>query len=191
MTKNSNRERRFRRLLTYHEAGHAVAARLLGIEIADVDMSKTEEYIANVKTRSATHQAEQSGDRDAIKVGLYADLQVALAGDVAQQLAGYPASTLELHEADADMANAGTYAGMLARLDAGLSAMPGPTDLREIKPGDLLHTAISDILDRGWADTVALLQANWLAVVRVAAALNKPNLKPSDIDRIIAHGQRS
>jgi hypothetical protein len=189
MTSNSKRERAIRRLMNYHEAGHAVAARLLGVEIVAIDMTKSGASAAHVLTRSAAHAADP-GDATAHAVGLHADLQVALAGGIAQQLAGYPANSDDVD--DGDMANAGNAVGMLALLDAGLSANPGPGESRELSPGDPLHSAALDFGERAHVETVALLRANWLAVVRVAAALGKSDrLEPADIDRVIANGQRS
>jgi hypothetical protein len=41
-------------LISYHEAGHAVVARKLGVKIADVDTTADDnDCVANVQTRSA------------------------------------------------------------------------------------------------------------------------------------------
>lgn len=140
-----------------------------------------------VLTRRATRIAVQtSGHRTALARGLYADLMVTLAGSVAQQLAGYP----DNYDGD-DLANARNFAGKLVRVVAGLSWMPGLDEPQELNPGDPLHAAGVFIFERAWAETVTMLQDNWLAVMRVASALaNHDQPTPAELDHVIAHGQR-
>src|ERR1700751_4416582 len=106
-SKSSKRERQKHRLRAFHEAGHAVAARLLGIEIAEARMKDDD---AQVLTHSAAYAADPS-DAPAHLAALYADLQVALAGDIGQQLGGYPPYDYGVEDADA--AIIGNCAGML------------------------------------------------------------------------------
>src|SRR5215831_12963046 len=55
--------RDLRRLISHHEAGHAVAARKLGLEIIGVDMTPNGNITAKVRTHSATWVALQYGLR--------------------------------------------------------------------------------------------------------------------------------
>ncbi|HEY2528575.1 MAG TPA: hypothetical protein VGJ20_11620 [Xanthobacteraceae bacterium] len=51
----SRRIRGLRRIIFIHEAGHAVVARKLGVEIADIDMTANDDdSVAHVQTYSAT-----------------------------------------------------------------------------------------------------------------------------------------
>jgi hypothetical protein len=170
--------RDFRRLISYHEAGHAVVARKLGIEIAGVDMTPDDDddHLAIVRVRSATWVAQQaSGDRAALARGLYTDLMVTLAGMEAQKLAGYPKGDFraegDLGQGTADDDNMINYAWNLARIEAGLPIEPGPDEPEELHPGDPLHTAGVAIIERAAAETKVMLEQNWLAVVRVAGVL--------------------
>ena len=173
-----------RHMIAYHEAGHAVVARKLGVEVARVDLTANDDRIATVQTRSATWATRQAGDDPpALARGLYADLMVALAGDAAQKLAG-----LLGHSGDSDFDNVTNFAGMLARVEAGLPSEPGPSELHELKHGDPLHTAACAIVERAWAETNTMLRDNWLAVVRVAGVLGKRDrLTQAELDHIIAH----
>ena len=61
MTKHT---RDLRRLISYHEAGHAVAARQLGIDIDDVTMIPGDGKLGNVRTYDAAWKAMQTGSED-------------------------------------------------------------------------------------------------------------------------------
>jgi ATP-dependent Zn protease len=50
---HNSRDRKRRREIAYHEAGHAVVAWILGIEITEIDMTASDNYRANAQTRSA------------------------------------------------------------------------------------------------------------------------------------------
>ena len=73
-----------REKLAFHEAGHAVVAHALGVEVLSVIMLPTGQARAGVITRSALSLAIDSGDRQAIIAGAEKDLKVALAGSVAE-----------------------------------------------------------------------------------------------------------
>ena len=177
-------------VISYHEAGHAVVARKLGVEITGVDMTANNERLANVQTRSATWVALQGGgDQVALARGLYADLMVAVAGVLAQELAGYPARDDFTPEGEfgRDIDNAIDHAWRLARIEAGLPIEFGPDEPEELHPGDPLHTAGVAIIKRAAAETKVLLRDNWLAVVRVAGAFVKHDrLTQTELDHATA-----
>lgn len=182
MTRGLSRHTRYlRRLISYHEAGHAVVARRLGVEIAGVDMNAADVRFAKV--------AEQAGgDRAALAHGLYTDLMVALAGMAAQELAGYPKND---DDCSGDIDNAICYASHLARIEAGLPSRPDPDAPQELTPDDPLYIVGVAIVQRVGAETITVLRDNWQAIERVAGALRKcDRLSQADLDHVIAHGQR-
>jgi hypothetical protein len=184
-----SRHSRSRRKISYHEGGHAFVARNLGVDVTEVNISPTDGRLGNTRIYSTTRVAKQSGgDQAALARSLYVDLMMALAGGIAQEIAGY------LIKGDGgltgDMNATISCARQIARIEAGLPmAPPGPA--QPLKPSDPLYTATVAILERASAETVAVLRANWWSVERIAGALRKRNqLTQAELDHIIAHGQR-
>ncbi|HEY2532453.1 MAG TPA: hypothetical protein VGJ20_31735 [Xanthobacteraceae bacterium] len=185
----STHSRYLHRLISYHEAGHAVVARKLGVEIASVDMTPDDDRLANVWTPNITWLVEQTGgDRAALVRGLYTDLMVALAGMAAQELAGYRKND---DDCIGDINNAICYAMHLACVEAGLPLQSDSDELQEFTPYDPRHMAGVAIVERAGAEILAMLQDNWQAIERVAGALRKyDRLTQADLDRAIGHCQR-
>ena len=174
-----------KRRWAYHEAGRAVAARKLGAGIAYDTVVTTDTYHINVLQARPT--VELPSEVDSLRISL----MVAVAGMAALSLAGYSVDdTREIkHPSDRDIALG--CAAYLARIEAGLPMHPTDEEIRELEPGNPLHDAAMVIFDRACDATVALLDANWSAVVHVADALNKGNpLTQVELDQIIARGQR-
>jgi len=73
-----------KRLLAYHEAGHAVVARLLGVGVAVVIMFPTADQKAGVKTKSAEWEA--GDDPEAVAHACELDAKVVMAGSIAEQI---------------------------------------------------------------------------------------------------------
>jgi hypothetical protein len=177
--------KRVRRMIAYHEAGHAVAARVLGIEVSELRVANVtsydDDYQAHAQTRSAAYFAE---DNPAAKVaGFEIDLKVALAGPLAQMQAGY---SFEFDFDDPDMQNAMSSAAKLARLGAGLPAEPASDQKEFIGPGDPLHVAVWEIFNRVQASAAAVVHQNWIAIIRVAAVLQRQDrLDQAELDCLI------
>jgi len=161
---------RDRRTRAFHEAGHIVAARLLGVEIAEVAVRFGPNPGFHVQTRSAGDQA---------RGGLEADIQVALAGGIAQQI-HRPQSYREFQVAD-DRQNAANAAARHC-----LEPGNGEDGKNFRAEGDLPQEGI-DLVNRLHRPTVKLIRENWLKVERVAAALlEREEITQADIDEIIA-----
>jgi hypothetical protein len=183
---SSNRLRAMRRLVSYHEAGHAVIARALGVEVADISMAPGADAsaVARVLTRSCAFAARDA-DKDAFVVAVETDLKVSLAGQAAEKVAGYPPRDRDAPD-EGDGVTTTSAAVILACLQSGLSVDDAP---EEIAPDDPLRALASAIIDRAFEETVALTRKHYPAIVRVAAVLQRGDyLSATDLDRLIAGG---
>ena len=78
-----------REKLAFHEAGHAVVAHVLGVEVTSVIMLPSASgpaAKAGVLTRSAWRLVRNSGDRQAIIAAAEKDIKVSLAGMAADSV---------------------------------------------------------------------------------------------------------
>lgn len=189
MTSNSPHARPSRRKLSYHEAGHAIAARLLGLDVVNIDMTADLENgrAATVSYRTATHAAQARNDQVALPHSLYVDVMVWMAGMAAQRLAGYSASDDDFTNGeDGDVDKAFHYADGLARITAGLP-LGSPDDLLDPR----LRPVSVAIVDRAEKEITHKLKKHWPAVVRVAGVLyRRDRLSQAELDRAIAHSRR-
>ena len=179
-----------RLLIAYHEAGHAVVACKLGITTTNITMLPGDGTGAAVHGHNELVAKRDDRDPAALAQRLYANVMVAIAGAAAQSLAGYSGSIHDEAHAN-DRKSALSYAAPLARIEAGLPALPGPDEPQVLERGDPLHTASVNILARALPETMALLNDNWQAVMHVADALTKRDrLSKAVLDQIFANGQR-
>lgn len=190
---SKQRARPSRRKLSYHEAGHAIAARLLGLDVVCIDMTLDVDRgrAATVNYRSATSAALASNDQAALAPSLYVDVMVQMAGIAAQRLAGYSANDDEFMSdyKNGDIDNAFRFADALARLEAGLPLQPGPDESPKL-PAALRPASVA-IVNRAEAEITRKLKNSWPAVVRVAGLLyRRDRLRQVELDRAIARRRR-
>jgi ATP-dependent Zn protease len=160
----------------FHEAGHAVAARLLGVEIAEAVVRFRPNPYFHVQTRSA---GDRASGTPGFRKGLEADIQVALAGHIAQKI-HRPQSYREYQAVD-DMQNAG-QAAIRHCLEPG-----NGEDGKSFRFEGELPPEAADLVSRLHKPTVKLITENWSKVERVAAALlAHGELTQAEIDTAMA-----
>jgi hypothetical protein len=171
----------------HHEAGHAVIARVLGVEVTYAAMLD-----ANVQTTGALYAA-RNGEPAALIAGAEKDAKVALAGAIAQQHYR-PVTKGQMLKAAReggwtdDMATAKSLTAHILYFQNGRSASDlhnEPDPQGALKP--LTETSeASALFNRLWNETQILVECHWQAVERVAAAmLERRVLNQDDIDGII------
>jgi hypothetical protein len=168
-----------RAIVAYHEASHAVGARVQGVGVDRIAMFPTDEGgTPAAATHSAAYLADKS-DPAACIAGHEKDARVALAGHIGQQRAR-PGSV----RADAgDIKVALKAAVCIALLSSGRPE-PGPG---EIKLSEIDVNSIDDIFRRLRSEAEALVMEHWSAIERVAQALLvRDLLLQDDIDRLIS-----
>jgi len=165
-----------RQAVAYHEAGHAVAARLLDVTIIEAKVRlKRDEPSIHVQTRSAGDAARGT---PGFRKGLEADIQVALAGGIAQQLY----SPRSYHESQVeDDRQAAASAAIRHCLEPGNGELGSAFRFEGKVPPEA-----ADLVHRLHETTVSLIRENWHKVERVAAAfLKHGELTQADIDAVM------
>ena len=176
----------------YHEAGHAVAARVLGVAITYASLFPTDgTNEGNVLTRSAAAGAKEGNDVARKRRAFEIDAIVSLAGPHAQ-LKRRPTTDIKRASraewiSDLESARQSTVKAAL------LETNPDQwfdQDTRITLSADDVAEA-DRIYERVEAETRTLVEENWPAIERVASALlNRPLLLCEEIDVLIA-GQRA
>jgi hypothetical protein len=175
-------ERGIRAIMSYHEAGHAVVARALGVEvIAAISMDYPDaDTAAAVPTASALHRSRGADTATQIRAA-EADAMVALAGAIAQKRA--PIRHPDVGH-DVDMANANNAVMCAALLAAGKPIPEGPTPIAIEK---WIIVDAQERYRRLTSATEKVVAARWAAIGRVAAALqDRDRIDQTELDRLIA-----
>jgi hypothetical protein len=182
MSNKMGKRRRLRTIMAYHEAGHAVAARALGIDVEFVSMRPLDsDTAAVVPTRSALWLS-RGASTEAQICAAEADAMVALAGPTAEKHSPVPHQEVEHEE---DISNAVSAVGRAAALAAGMS-IPEQVDGAVELTGDVAADARARF-DRVKIATARLLSDNWSAVERVARTLERRDrIDQGELDRLIA-----
>jgi hypothetical protein len=171
-------------LIAYHEAGHAVAARALGISIAYASLADL--YGRSlVLTRSASY-GKAGDDLDALE----RDAIVLLAGPMAQ-LKHQPVSSREQERAwedggafFEDKQRALNFLGLLLLQRAG-EPIPGAGEVLDLR-GERVQQ-VYDMLNQTIPKAEALVDQHWRAIRRVAKSLTRDEvLIEAEIDALIA-----
>jgi ATP-dependent Zn protease len=164
--------------LAYHEAGHAVIARVLGVEVTGVTMLPTDGTAARVITTSV---AMQHRGLDDFVAGMVIDSKIALARPITQW---QYKRTEDVRGWDDDIERASNYiaAAVLAEREGKIPQL-GAFELDTIE-----RARAEEMFNKARTETEALVQASWQAIERVAAALQTRDLLTQrDLDDLIAN----
>lgn len=168
-------------MIARHEAGHAVIARVLNVNIVYATLVAAGDSSAQVLTVSASHQ--RPDDPNALEH----DAMVVLAGPLAQQR-HRPKSPREQERAWEDGGdwyddkfNAINLLLMLLMRRRGEPVVPGLVQLEGDRAQEL-----GDLFDRTISKTASLVGEHWPAICRVAKALMSDRvLSEAEIDALI------
>jgi len=170
--------------MAYHEAGHAVIARMLGVGVPQLTLVSVDaDNAAGAITASAAALADRN-DLFAYVAGIEKDIKISIAGPQSQNI--YRPSDENHDEWESDRQTQLSLALKIVLLkagidipDAGLQASVNSDQLDEAKR----------LLARLAEETRALVIANWPAITRVAEALlrlRRQTLDQAAIDALIA-----
>lgn len=166
--------------IAYHEAGHAVVARVLGISITHATMLPDQTSLASVGIE-ATSLAHNANQVDALVV-------VSFAGPHSQSRYR-PARKADDWERkannwDADIEQMSSWAASIVALRHGL---PVPEDGAIAPFPDSLKPEVGSLLEQLSDKAEAMVIDNWRAITRVAEALlARSILGQQDVDHLIA-----
>jgi hypothetical protein len=178
---------KIRRIKSFHEAGHAVIARKLGVEVSNLTMRPTgPDNTAGVETISVSWLARTHSTSEQV-IGCENDAIVALAGMTAQARSHpHLQVTFDNPEFASDIQNARRMtANIIMILDGKSSEIEkaAPLSRNDVKKAKV---KFDQILQR----TYALVDAHWPAIERVARALERHDrLDPLELDALIERTQ--
>jgi ATP-dependent Zn protease len=154
----------------YHEAGHAVIARVLGVEVDYVVLFSTD---PSNESAALTHSAtwrHSNADVPTLASAIEKDAKVSLAGIYAQSRR-FPPKTKKAYSSDSKNGREGIR--------------PTPDDTT-YEPDASARAEYEILFNRLCKETEKLVGENWPAIERVAEALvSRPILLQDDLDRLI------
>jgi ATP-dependent Zn protease len=180
----------------YHEAGHAVVARVLGVGVIYAAIFSTSPgNEGNVRTITASWKAPDD-DLPAKLAALGKDLAVALGGPLAEHRhRPVKRSAREPSRWGSDMTRAINFAIMSVLLNDGTisPAHPGLRGRRDegeapVERNEAQNVEAARLLERSLKETGALVAQHWSAIERVANALLSGRMLDQDeLDALIAN----
>jgi hypothetical protein len=170
-------------VIAYHEAGHAVIARALGVGVTHVAIFPTSDGVRAVAQTRSAYWLARADDAPAQIAGYETDASVSFAGPLAQHR--YRPGRLRWeHEWRDDLAAATSYVARSVLLRNGVK-LSAETQRLELTPAQV--TAVDELQHRIFAETQALVEEHWSAIERVAQALMKRRiLSDVELDALIA-----
>ena len=170
--------------MAYHEAGHAVIARMLGVGVPQLTLVSVDaDNAAGAITASAAALADRN-DLFAYVAGIEKDIKISIAGPQSQNI--YRPSDENHDEWESDRQTQLSLALKIVLLKAGID-IPDAGSQASVN-ADQLDEA-KRLLARLAEETRALVIANWPAITRVAEALlrlRRQTLDQAAIDALIA-----
>jgi hypothetical protein len=169
--------------IAFHEASHAVVARLRGVEIVAFDLHLAgRDSHGNVRTRTAAWVVERNGgDAAAMLAALETDVVVALAGMISEVVRRPEMKLRDGPERANDSANIRDRLRRCVhlRLDTSVDQPRAPTP-EERAEFDRLYEQL-------WCETAELVQAHWPAIEHLAGVLlqRRRGLDQAEIDALL------
>jgi hypothetical protein len=179
----------------HHEAGHAVIARVQGVECLQVVMfSPMEGMEAGAQTVKATEDA-YDGDQAAFLAATKADIIVSLAGPCSEmKYRDKPWAEKYFRRWNSDFLSAQRSARRAAMITTGVSVNYPPRKIGRDAAGLAIHRPTAEQIEIAdslplecMAAASDLVGAHWTAIERVAQALMiRDRLDQAELDRLIA-----
>jgi hypothetical protein len=172
-----------KKVKAYHEAGHAVVARALGVVVEYVTVLEDgRESGGQVLTHGAAHCVWDS-DKAMRLAAMANDAIICLAGPRAQQLYRPPKNPPDAWKSDIKVATSISY--FAALIESGVDVGRSDT-LRDHNITNGQEVFATDFFRRCSDEALKLVEKHWPAIERVAKALlNRPILNGADLDDLI------